>query len=225
MQIIAYSSPKCNDVFNTSNSAFRFAIQKPRFCPVCRLPQEGKQVDFKLWSLGGTQYYGTVMYECTSCGKQYLVTYNIDLSDSSGVFGAFHPPVASSYDNEILKVTSPRFIEIYNQALHSEDVGDFDIAAIGFRLALECLVKDYAIKHLNKPTEEVSKKTLADAIGDYLETDLVKAADVVRILGNDYAHYERKHADLDYALLKRYLNIFIQLVETKVMLANPPVSR
>ena len=100
------------------------------------------------------------------------------------------------------------------------------MAAIGYRHALECLVKDYAIIELKKDREEVVKKTLAEAIGEYLgEKELVATADVVRILGNDYAHYERKYPEHDFALLKNYMRIFIGLIETKFMISHPPVAR
>ena len=53
----------------------------------------------------------------------------------------------------------------------------------------------------------------------------MNTADVIRILGNDYAHYERKYPEHDFELLKRYMDIFINLVETKILIAHPPVER
>ena len=118
------------------------------------------------------------------------------------------------------------FIDVYNQALRAEAAGDMALAAMGCRQALECLIKDFAIKELKRPQEEVEKASLFKAIGDYLnEKDLVASADVVRILGNDYVHYKRKYPEHDFILLKSYMNIFIKLVETKLLTAHPPVSR
>ncbi len=131
-----------------------------------------------------------------------------------------------SYQNQILESVSPRFISSYNQALRAEIRGDIELAAIGYRQALECLVKDYAINECGADKEKVVKTKLFDAISEYLgEKDLVSAADVVRILGNDYAHYERKYPQHDFELLKRYMEIFIKLAETKMLIAHPPVSR
>lgn len=87
------------------------------------------------------------------------------------------------YRNDNLASISERFIDMYNQALTSEHNQNYELAAIGYRSALEILVKDYAIQELNEPEETVSKKSLCDAIAKYLsQPDLVATADVVRIL-------------------------------------------
>ena len=79
---------------------------------------------------------------------------------------------------------------------------------------------------LKRDRDEVIGKTLYSAIGDYFEeTSFVSSADVVRILGNDYAHYDRKYPQLDFEILKRYMLIFINLVETKLLISHPPVQR
>ena len=127
---------------------------------------------------------------------------------------------------EIIESTSPGFIFSYNQALRAEIRGDIELAAIGFRHSLECLVKDYAIKECGADEAKVNKTKLIDAISQYLEEkDLVSTADVIRILGNDYTHYERKYPQIDFDLLKRYMDIFIKLIETKLLVRHPPVSR
>nr|DAZ35054.1 MAG TPA: protein of unknown function (DUF4145) [Caudoviricetes sp.] len=220
-----YTTKICKDEFGSSNSNFSFNLQKPHFCPICRAPQEGSRSDSKLFPSGDKRYYGVVEYICNSCGKKYLVTYDIDTGKEAATFGAFYPVFTATYENDLLSEFSPRFIEFYNQALRSELAGDIDLAATGYRHALECLVKDYAINRLQKEHDEVCKKNLCQAIGEYLDSDMVKTADVVRILGNDYTHYERRYPQVDFEVLKRYLDIFTQLIETKELIAHPPVSR
>ena len=56
------------------------------------------------------------------------------------------------------------------------------MAAVGYRSALEILIKDYAINDLHEPSEKVVKLDLFHAISNYLSSDTVNAADVVRIL-------------------------------------------
>ena len=43
-----------------------------------------------------------------------------------------------------------------------------------------------------------------------------KCADVVRILGNDNTHYERDYENIDFSILKQYLNIFIEMIEVQI---------
>lgn len=165
------------------------------------------------------------MYQCNSCGKKYLATYDIDIKSKKGTFKAFYPVLAVTYENDLLQSVSPRFVDLYGQALRAEANGDIDIAATGYRNALECLVKDYAINELHEKQETVERKSLFDAISAYLDEALLKTADVVRILGNDYTHYTQKYQDIEFENLKAYMEIFISLVETKVRINHPPVSR
>lgn len=100
------------------------------------------------------------------------------------------------------------------------------MAGCGYRNALEILIKDYAITELHKSTEEVVKKSLNNAIKDYVPSvNLSNSADVIRILGNDYTHYERHHENVDFQVLKRYLKIFIYNIENEYLIAHPVVSR
>lgn len=87
-------------------------------------------------------------------------------------------------------------------------------------------MKDYAINELGISESEVSKKSLFDAIGNYLgQTDLLKTADVIRILGNDHTHYKQQYPQHDFKLLKGYMDIFLKQVEVQYMIKHPPVSR
>lgn len=130
------------------------------------------------------------------------------------------------YVNDTLSKISERFIEMYNQALFSEHGGNLDLAAIGYRASLEILVKDYAINELKEPPQDVEKKSLFSAIGDYLhQSELISTADVIRILGNDHTHYKRKYPQHDFSLLKFYMEIFLKQIEAAYMINHPPVSR
>lgn len=225
MEEYAYENKSFKQEIGSSDSQFNLTINKPLYCPICNLAQDGAIADRKLWNAGDGRFYGTIMYTCNRCRKKYLATYDVDVRSHSGSFGAFYPTVSTTYTNDIIEPVSPRFIAMYNQAYRAEQAGDIELAAVGYRQALECMVKDYAIAELGKSHEEVASKSLYNAIVEYLETDLVSTADVIRILGNDYAHYERRHMEVDFPILKRYMGIFIQLLETKLLIAHPPVAR
>ena len=225
VQDISFSTKQTSETFG--NSSWGFPLEKPKLCPHCNVYEEAKVIAKNYWSYVDECYIGVVLYRCTHCDKPYLVTYKINPKAKKTTFEQFFPAYhAEEYRNERLQEMSPRFIEAYNQALRAEAIKDFELAAVGYRHALKCLVKDYAIIELKKDREEVVRKTLAEAIGEYLgEKELVATADVVRILGNDYAHYERKYPEHDFALLKNYMGIFIGLIETKLMINHPPVAR
>lgn len=44
-----------------------------------------------------------------------------------------------------LKKVSPQFVKVYNQALKAEEFSLDEIAGLGYRKALEFLIKDFAI--------------------------------------------------------------------------------
>lgn len=226
MQELTFSKGNCKGSFASNDSTYDFPLQKPMLCPICGAFQDGTIASRLIHPGYDGIRIGTIAYKCTHCLKHYLVTYRIDVANKIAEFAGFYPPMSGSYQNQILESVSPRFISSYNQALHAEIRGDIELAAIGYRQALECLVKDYAINECGADREKVVKTKLFDAISEYLgEKDLISAADVVRILGNDYAHYERKYPQHDFELLKRYMEIFIKLAETKMLIAHPPVSR
>ena len=67
---------------------------------------------------------------------------------------------------------------------------------------------------------------LYGAIAEYLpDVDMSNCADVVRILGNDNTHYERDYENIDFSVLKQYLNIFIDMIDVQIKVENPPVTR
>lgn len=226
MQQLVFTNKFCDDEFDYVNRKYHFPLKKPKFCPRCGVCQDAKKVDRFLFPEDEGVQFGIIYYECTCCLKRYITVYEINFTEKLAKYNACFPTEGVFYENSILLDVSPKFINAYSQALRCELRGDIELAAVGFRHAIECLIKDFAINELGASREEVVKKSLCNAISAYLdEHDLVATADVVRILGNDYAHYERKYPECDFQQLKRYVEIFAHLVETKVLIMHPPVSR
>lgn len=221
-----YASKSINATFGVKYNALDFDLKKPMLCPYCNAYEDGSKVDTYLFNESENIRYGIVRYRCTHCQKIYLVVYTLNMQLKEASVEAIVPSITIRFENQILQDLSPRFIDMYNQALAAESAGSIELAAIGFRASLEILVKDYAVQELNQSKEEVAKKHLVKAIEEYLkQDDLLKAADVVRILGNDYAHYERKYPEHDFELLKSYMQIFLSIIQTQLMIKHPPVSR
>lgn len=213
--------------FNHSDSGTRHInnyYSKPATCPHCGIGVDAPFVRKCVFETEAGALLMAATCKCTSCQRYFFFTCLHDGKSAPSV--CIWPNSDSPYSNDNLSAISPRFIDIYNQALRSESRGDIDIAAIGYRTALEILVKDYAINELGLDADEVSKQSLCNAIGEYLkQEDLVKTADVVRIFGNDYVHYKEKYPDKDFHILKSYMIIFMRLVDTEYMIKHPPVSR
>ena len=212
------------EVFNRPATP-NFLVKIPLWCPLCNSPQKPILGMSHLFSTVGSGCYGVVTCQCTVCIKHYLEIYKLDVEAKTSAYYTHIPLNNATFDDELIARVSPRFIEVYSQALASEQNGHIDLAAMGFRNSLEILVKDYAINQLNEKFDDVKGLALAKAIEKYLNSDMVKAADVVRILGNDYAHYIKKYPQHDFEVLKEYMKIFISLVRVQLKINNPPVAR
>lgn len=225
MHEIVFSPKDYNQVYNVYGS-LGIQIPKPTICPHCSAFVDGIQKGFALYDAENKNQIGVNAYRCTHCKKLYLAIYRINLNQKTASFEALYPSIQLSFSDERLNKLSPRFIDMYNQALQCESSGNIELAAIGYRASLEILVKDYAVGECGIERDVVKNKSLFESIEEYLgNKDLITSADVIRILGNDYAHYERKYPEHDFEILKEYMEIFIHLVGTKLRLAHPPVSR
>lgn len=209
------------------NSAYAgISFDKPLTCPHCDINGDAALIDTKsyLYDLKGGGECFFFIWRCTVC-KKLFVSLHLLRNKHVSLLGVL-PDKKNTFSDDDIEKISPRFIEIYNQALRAEHNGDYTLAAVGFRTALEILIKDYAITCLNQPHDDVIKLNLYNSITEYLgEDDLVKTADVIRILGNDHTHYVRKYPEYDFALLKSYADIVIPLIKTKIMIKHPPVHR
>lgn len=194
-------------------------------CPYCGIGTDATRTDIKgLYITNGTIAYAT--YKCTSCDKIFHVSYvKLETDEIFKPYSIYPNFQGRNFSEEISNV-SPRFIKLYNQAYKAEYDNNLELAGCGYRNALEVLIKDFAINILNEKKEEVVKVKLYGAIEKYLpDVDMSNCADVVRILGNDNTHYERDYENIDFNVLKQYLNIFIEMIEVKIKIKNPPVSR
>lgn len=201
-----------------------YEYDKPANCPHCGIHHDADhKTQYQYKDDFGNEIFFLVL-QCTACKKLFTATYHIQ--DGKSVLDGISPKTISTYHDTLIDVMSPRFIEIYNQSLRAVANEDFNLAAIGYRTALEILIKDYAINELNNPPEEVVNKKLFTAISEYLpDTSSFNTADVVRILGNDFTHYTRKYPEYDFRILQSYMDIFISVIRNKLMIAHPPVSR
>ena len=214
---------------NSINSGFSGEYKKPLFCPHCGVSTDAHFRENSIFALNEELYLLSIVYECTDCEKKFLVVWEYNNSNKNGNMPIFiYPSAFVNLQSESIEKFSPRFIEMYNQALQAETNNNLDLAAMGYRAALEILIKDYAIKELDIEEEVVIKKSLFEAIEEYLNSgnfpNLANVADVVRLLGNDYTHYHRKYPQHDFSVLKKYMDIFVKLIEVRYDSAHTPFS-
>lgn len=204
-----------------------YTVEEVSVCPHCGQSVFAEMVDNKTFDYEKDSDYVAITYKCPDpkCSKIYISLHLSNNIDKKLNLIYIYPTKLPKTLDPLLQEMSPRFIESYRQANIAENHNCFDLAGAGYRNAIEILIKDYAIIELNEDPTTVAKKRLHTCIKDYLgDVDLTRCADVVRILGNDNTHYERKYEELDFNILKTYMDIFIQLITTKLRINHPPVG-
>lgn len=107
------------------------------------------------------------------------------------------------------------FVKVYDQALTANSFGLDEIAGMGFRKALEFLVKDYAISLFPNEKEKIKKMHLSDTIDkiNYQPiTDIAKPC--IKVL-NDETHYFRKFERVEVENINKLILAIVGILSAK----------
>ncbi|TLU99575.1 DUF4145 domain-containing protein [Dyadobacter luticola] len=116
--------------------------------------------------------------------------------------------------NEQINGISPSFSTIYNEAYFAEQHDLLEICGVGYRKALEFLIKDYA--KINHPGKEliIEGKLLAQCIGEFVADEKIKAVAKRAVwLGNDETHYVKKWQGKNLEDLKKLIDLTVHWIE------------
>ncbi len=109
---------------------------------------------------------------------------------------------------------SPQFVEIFHQAYQAERHGLDQVCGMGYRKALEFLLKDFVKSENPHEVSRIEAMPLAQCIRTYItDRGIREMAERAVWLGNDETHYVRVWTNLDTGDLKQLLDIVVQLVE------------
>lgn len=164
-----------------------------------------------------------LMHQCILCEKHYFTLHLHYSNNKNPKFLLSYPSVSFNDVPTILVEHYPRFAEIYKQAHAAEQLDHIELAATGYRMSLEILAKDFAISENPEDEDKIKELSLNNCLQQYFQ-DMSSSVSghVVKSLGNDYAHYIRKHMDVEFSELKYYLNIFLENIEKRLKLKHPP---
>jgi hypothetical protein len=215
-------------------------LKKPDLCPHCGtvinpdVPMVPSAINLN--RLRSPEYLNSFIIPlaliCTACRKSFLSVYRWDEPNGNEVNRSterilIYPRPAGGTFHQLVQDCSPEFITLYRSAFAAETDGHKRLAGAGYRMALEQLIKDYLIKEEGLDPEKIKGKILSECIGEHFSqaSGLLQAADVVRILGNDFVHYQQKYQHIDFEIIRQYLDIFVSLIQAQLMVKHPPVSR
>ena len=206
-----------NANYFSSEKSFEFVADLPANCPCCETSYSALPHSTILVESSNETITAYSVFFCPSCEECFFACYDVIEGDFNyvGVLHAIYPhPASKTVFSSSLQNLSPSFIKIYNQAEQAEVSGLNEIAGLGYRKSLEFLVKDYAISiHPDKKTE-IEASLLGNCISMYIENEKIKAlAKASSWLGNDEAHYTRKHKNYNIDDLKRFINTIIAFID------------
>ena len=214
--------------FSLSLSKGTFSFRNyPEECPECR------QIIDPIYKDHFDSYESRLVYvffRCPSsaCRVGFVYEFEVDVFDMTYYFkrlirGKYRTREFSDH----IKTLSENFCKIYNESLTAEDFGLNEVSGVGYRKALEYLIKDYIIFLFPKKADEVKAKFLANCIKDHVTNENIKnMAKRAAWLGNDETHYVRMWEDKDRNDLKLLLDLTLHWIEmeliTKQMINDMP---
>lgn len=191
-------------------------IEYPCICPHC-----GKgMLPIRLYSLipANTKYdCMSSIFQCSICNKVIFTIHQPYTVDKYRITSIFPTPTNTEHFSENIKNLSPRFVNIYKQSSQAESNHFDEICGMGYRKALEFLIKDYAIHYYPEEIETIINCTLSQCINRYCDNETIKKLAIACIwIGNDETHYARKNSDYSINDLKEFINVLITYIEQQI---------
>lgn len=189
-------------------------------CPYCLKPIPHVSVSANLTVKEETL---EVIYRCprVECRRLHVGVFSRSETKATYYLLRSIPSVqAPTIFESLIHDVSPEFAEIYNQALNAEQKDLHHICGMGYRKALEFLIKDYASCKNPDDAELIKshKMQLGQVIQTYIQHEAIKeTAKRAAWLGNDEAHYTRKWHDKDINDLKALINLTVQWIKLEQM--------
>lgn len=156
-----------------------------------------------------------------SCLKSFIAQYYDDGQFTGYV--SFGNLITNEFSQTINSISSS-FCKIYNEAFFAEQHNLLEICGVGYRKALEFLIKDYSILKNESVTEKIQRAGLANCIEDYIDDLRIKAvAKRAAWLGNDETHYVKKWEGKNLSDLKTLIELilhWIEMVELSISIEN-----
>lgn len=188
-------------------------------CPICHRHIVTDEFKYKFSSNGKELFF---ILECPNinCNELFGVKYAetvVPNAKSRFVMIDIFPKEERVFICNNIKMISSTFEEIYTQSAKAKALGLNQICGIGYRKALEFLIKDYSIICNREKENEIKELKLGEVINNYIDNpnirDMAKRA---AWLGNDEAHYLRIWKDKDIKDLIKLINLTMQWVELEV---------
>jgi hypothetical protein len=179
----------------------------PDKCPVCNYAVSPEYILIYDKDRFTTELLcGCPRYEC---GALFFAEY-IESGNRCDLIGCYpYSKSKKEFPDEIAQISND-FVTIYNQSQHAEQEKLDMICGVGYRKALEFLIKGFVIETYPEKTDKIQTMPLQQCISKFIEqTDIKEMAERAVWLGNDETHYIRKWEDKDIQDLKNLIDLTV----------------
>lgn len=196
-------------------------------CPLCGTSFQMGSINLQrsihsFMSLEDTKGEVLCIHRCPSCRKLFVTKHvRVEKGKPMRQVSVWPEPKQRIPDYMAgIEGLSPRFLELYQSARCLENLEMTDVVGNVYRMALECLVKDYARMKHPEDDAKIVKMSLCEAINTYFgaQPQVQNLGDAVRTLGNDYTHYVHKFDESNLVDMKLLLDVIAMVVHTEIML-------
>lgn len=157
------------------------------------------------------------------CNKSFIGYYFVNIGSNNATFTnktSQGTIIGRNFSPKIIEI-SASFVNIYNQALVAEQQDLNEICGVGYRKALEFLIKEYSILNNETEKEKIEKTAISKVIDQYVNDIRIKAVSKrATWLGNDETHYIRKWEGKNLEDLKKLIDLTVHWIEMEALTSS-----
>lgn len=211
---------KINNLDNSQQ--VNITIEYPDTCPICH-----KSIN-PVYIAGHMEANScaAITFLCRGCNRAFLTRYHV-----SALVGSYYheskelESLPECFEEEKfpdnINKLSPNFSKIYNQALQAETLKLDEICGMGYRKALEFLIKDYCLYLNPDDSEKIKSISLKACIDNYFDNRRLKhLAEVSAFIGNEETHYQKQYDWGTIGDMKQFISALVQFVSSDITAAE-----
>lgn len=222
-----FIQPNKNYNFKDDIGVDYFCFDSYRICPFCT-KFSIQTVEYLVVSLEDSI---SILFTCGLCNRcnfgifktvsseiEQTENFSLDHIHHIEQINAFPFSTCPLEDLNNLSFDLNEFQSIWTQSKNAKEIGLDEIAGMGFRKALDCLVRAYACSKNPDSTSKINNpsQNLGGVIGNYISNEDIKSlAKASSYLGNDHAHIFKKFPENDVDDLVNLIESLLGLIKSE----------
>lgn len=204
----------------------------PDICPHCHRTMDAEEIAWFTVEKDTETIGLDAVFRCPAktCRRLFIAQYDVQRRGLEGLneglfsipFFAFRNtlPTAiaqAAFPVEVEKI-SPSFVETYAQAEQAEGHSLLQICGLGYRKAIEFLIKDFCGHEHPTQVQRIKEMPLMQCINEFVaDVNIKTTAERAVWIGNDEAHYVRKWMNQDIGDMKTLVRLTSNWIDSVLL--------